>query len=304
MSNGSELNIDIVEIFKYLYVRKIFIVSVTLIFSVFSVVYSLSLPNKYTSTTLLNINDQESQSSSMLDQYSGLASIAGISIPTSGADSKAFRAVSIMKSKDFLKGLIEYDSRILPSIMASESYDQDSQELIFDSTQYDVNENKWIREAIYPYSVTPTYIEAHEHYLGLIETEIDQETNYIEVSVTHISPHFAHTLLELIINRTNQRAKNEDLKDAENALNYLTEEDEKSSVLSLKKSINNLKESQMKIKMVANISDDYLLKTIDSPYVPLKKSSPFRALICIIGFFLGIFISVSYLIVTFYQKDN
>ena len=60
----------------------------------------------------------------------------------------------------------------------------------------------------------------------------------------------------------------------------------------------------MKIKMVANISDDYLLKTIDSPYVPLKKSSPFRALICIIGFFLGIFISVSYLIVNFYQKDN
>ena len=88
MSNGSELNIDIVKIFKYLYVRKIFIVSVTLIFSVFSVVYSLSLPNKYTSTTLLSINDQESQSSSMLDQYSGLASIAGISIPTSGADSK------------------------------------------------------------------------------------------------------------------------------------------------------------------------------------------------------------------------
>jgi len=36
MSNGNELNIDIVEIFKYLYVRKIFIVSVTLIFLVFS----------------------------------------------------------------------------------------------------------------------------------------------------------------------------------------------------------------------------------------------------------------------------
>ena len=49
-----------------------------------------------------------------------------------------------------------------------------------------------IREVIYPYSVTQ-HIEAHEHYLGLIETEIDQETNYIEVSVTHISPIFCHT---------------------------------------------------------------------------------------------------------------
>jgi len=304
MSGEDELKIDLTEIFQYLHTRKLLILFITLIFSIISVAFSLSLPNKYTSIALLNVNDQESQSSSMLDQYSGLASMAGISIPASSSDSKAFRAISIMKSKDFLKGLIDYDSKILASIMAADTYDRDTQTLLFDRDSYIAEEKKWIREAPRPYSVIPTYIEAHEHYLGLIETEIDQQTNYITVSITHISPYFAHDLLQLIISRTNEIAKMEDLIDAENALNYLADEDNKSSILSLKKSINNLRESQMKIKMVANISDDYLLRIVDSPYVPLKKSSPSRAIICIIGFFLGIFTSVSFLIFSFFYKKQ
>ena len=60
----------------------------------------------------------------------------------------------------------------------------------------------------------------------------------------------------------------------------------------------------MKIKMLANVSNDYLLKVIDSPYMPLKKSSPKRAIICILGFFFGLFSAVTYLVIIFFTKEN
>lgn len=304
MTNNNEFNIDIVEIFNFLFSKKLLIVAVITIFSIASVFYSLSIPNQYTSQALLTINDEESKSSSVLDQYSGLASMAGISVPGTSSDSKAYRALATIKSKDFLKVLIDSDDSLLPAIMAIKSYDKESRKIIYDDSQYNSDKNIWIRDVEYPLNTKPTYIEAHEHYLSLIVTEIDQITKYIKISVSHQSPLFSQKLLSLIINKTNEISKTEDLRNAEKSLSFLGEEDSRSSILSIKKSISGLMESQMKIKMLANVSDDYLLKIIDSPYIPLKKSSPNRAVICILGFFFGLFIAVAYLVIIFFTKEN
>ena len=49
---------------------------------------------------------------------------------------------------------------------------------------------------------------------------------------------------------------------------------------------------QLKTLMLANIEKDYLFSTIDPPFIPLMKSSPSRALICILITLLGGLISI------------
>ncbi len=299
MKNESD-NIDLYEVFEELLksIKLIFIT--TLIASVVVIFYSLSLSNIYTSSSLLTINEQDEKSSSVLNQYSGLASMAGISLPQNSADAKAYRAIATIRSKDFLKILIEMDPSILPSIMAAKKYDLNSNKLTYDENSYDLLKDAWVREVDIPYSQKPTYIEAHEHYLGMIETEVDQISRYIKISVTHISPIFAQYLLEKIIETTNEISRVNDLSESENALNFLAEEDSKTSIISIKRSISSLIDTQLKTKMLAKISDDYLLKIIDSPHIPLKKSAPNRAVICIIGFFIGLFLSCIFVITRFY----
>ena len=300
MNDKNDNSIDILEITSTLLKNKFLIIGMTFLFSVFSVYYALSIPNTYTSSSQLSINDQDSKASSMLNQYSGLASIAGISMPQSSADSKAYRAIATINSNDFFKVLIDSDPTILPSIMAAKSYDVETKKLLFDDESYDVDKSSWVRKPTKLYSSEPSYIEAHEYYLGLFDTEFEQVTRYINISVNHVSPIFAHHLLNLMIETANEIARSSDLEDAENSLDFLKEEDLKISIISINKSISGLIDQQLKTKMLAKISNDYLLRKLDSPFIPIRKSAPNRPVICIFGFILGFFGSCFFVILRFF----
>ena len=74
--------IDVLEIFKVLWNSKILILSSVLIISSISLIISLFLTNLYTSSALLEVEDYQNNSNMQgLSRYSGLASLAGISIP-------------------------------------------------------------------------------------------------------------------------------------------------------------------------------------------------------------------------------
>ena len=86
MSNKNE--IDLSEFIRTLWDNKIFIIIVCIIFGVSSVIYALSLPNKYTSSSTLIISDTSSSTDGlggMASQYGGLASLAGVRLPTSSS---------------------------------------------------------------------------------------------------------------------------------------------------------------------------------------------------------------------------
>ena len=83
---------------------------------------------------------------------------------------------------------------------------------------------------------------------------------------------------------------------AEESIMYLNEQLENTQQSSLRESINILFEKELKTKMFANIRTDYIVEYVDSPYIPENKYSPSRSLICIIGIMLGLFFSISYVI--------
>ena len=282
---------------------KYIILATTLLFSLVSVYYALSIPNYYKSSALLKVAGQNS-SPSIMSQYSGLASIAGISLPSNGSQNDAYLATATLKSRDFLNHLIQIDDEIVPALIATKDYDIINANIIYDEKSYDLRKKQWVREPSYPFKTVPSNLEVYEKYINeALSTSIDKESGYVSISITHISPKFSYKFLNLIISEINSLSRANDLESSKNALEYLYLEASKNSIASIDSSINNLIEAQLKTQMMAQISDEYLLEIIDEPFIPELKSGPNRKSIAFIGFLIGVLVS-SLGCIIFYLRSN
>ena len=152
--------IDLKELFKIVWNGKRIIIGITAVFAIGAVVYSLMLTNYYKSESILVASD--SQNLGSLSQYSGLASLAGVSLPSAGGDG-VVEIIETIKSRVFVKHLLTFEN-ILPSLMAPKSFDALSQELYFDLNVYDPQEKSWKS------GLKPSYIETHETYISNVLT--------------------------------------------------------------------------------------------------------------------------------------
>tara|TARA_B100001113_G_C21120910_1_gene627339 strand:+ start:137 stop:1069 length:933 start_codon:yes stop_codon:yes gene_type:complete len=296
MSNNSiyKEEFDILEIIRIFWRQKYLIAGITTFFAIFSVFYALSLPNLYTSSALLKVTKQEQSSGGSLaeltSRYGGIASMAGISMPSSGVDSATY-AMEIIKSREFAKHLMEFPNVKL-NLMAVESYNNANKEIIYNDEIYDVDKQVWIRENPGSGNIEPSYLEVHDTALKALVVNKDDITGLITISFEHLSPIFAQEFVTLVINEVNNITREIKLKEVNAALDFLNLEQEVVKQQGLRTTINALISKQLNEKMMASIKDDYLLSIIDPPIAPEIKSSPKRATICILITIFGGLISL------------
>jgi uncharacterized protein involved in exopolysaccharide biosynthesis len=300
--NSLDDYIDISKIYKILLSGKYIIISITGIFAILSLLIALNLPNYYKSEALLH--PRSSSNISGLSQYSGIAAMAGVTLP-SATDNKSTKAIELIKSRNFVKHLISFDN-ILPSILASKKFNVSNGELIFNDKVYNSISKKWVRKQVGNRPVTPSYLEAHESYMKMININQDKITGFIYISVEHISPVFAQNFLDLIIQESNHIIRKKELEESASGINYLTSEFANTSFVEIRESISSLIEMQLETQMVAQINQDYVLVEIEPPFTPEIKSRPTRSILCIlitaIGGLLGIFIVLARHY--FFRKSN
>lgn len=284
--------VDFFQSLKIIWTNKLLIVSLTFLTSIFSVFFALSLPNYYTSSALLVPKDGGDSSSSMLGQYSGLASMAGIDIGGE-KENKTDLAIATLKSRHFVElisGSIENFAQIL---VASKSYDENTESIVFDPEIYDMRTKKWVRNVKHPLTPEPSILELHTIFnTEVLSTNVDQKTGFINIGIELISPIDAKYFLETIIEKLNEISRKNAVVEAEKSLYFLNSELSKVSTLSLKNSLDKLVDVELNKKMMAEVNKDYLLKIIDPPFIPERKSRPQRAIICIIGFLFGLVTSI------------
>ena len=276
-----EDEISLREIVSVLWNGKLLISAITTFFALTSIIVSLSLTNYYTSESLLISRDKQESGMSSL---SGLASIAGVDLSSQGASLN--KVIDIIQSREFVKRLITYDD-VLPSIMAAKSYDTSTKKLSFDPELYNESSKTWVRDAPVNRDVVPSYIETHKEYSELLSITKDRLTGHVTIKIEHISPVFAYDFLSLVIQEANDVYREIDIDGANKALTYLNQELSGSPQVELKKSITNLMENQLETKMMASIHDDYVLMTLEPPFIPERKSGPVRSLIVILSTISG-----------------
>ena len=126
----------------------------------------------------------------------------------------------------------------------------------------------------------------------MVSVTLNKDTGYLVISTISISPIFAEKLLSLIIEETNELTRNKDLIESDKAMKYLVNLSSQTTNNSVKNAINKIIESQLETQMLANINKDYLLQSLDPPYIPEIKFAPSRSSIAILGTVTGFIISI------------
>ena len=296
--------IDLRELFSIIWQGKWWILAITFVFAVGSVFYSLSLPNIYKSEVTLAPTEEASGGglSQMAGQLGGLATLAGVNLGPQGTD-KTTMAIEVLQSRAFLTEFVKtYD--ILPELMATEEWTpQDG--LKYNSELYNPETKEWVREVEPPKQPEPTsweYVEVFRNEVLLVDR--DPETGLVTVSVNHQSPEIAQQWAEWLVTDVNNHMRERDIEEAQRSLEYLDSELEKTSLSNMQQVFYQLIEKQTQTIMLANVRPEYIFQVLDPAVVPEQKAKPSRALICIIGTFLGGFLSIGLVLVrNIFRKD-
>ena len=289
--------IDVRELIQIIWGGRIIVIGATFVGSVIVVIVSLMLPDVYRATALLAPSRSEAPgiSSSLASQLGGVASLAGINLGGNESDRTAL-GLEILKSRKFLSEFIERRQILIP-LFAGKRWDSTTGALELDPTVYDVSSGEWVRRVSPPKKKVPTLLEAHEEFLKrVLSVSQDQNTGFVSISVDHVSPILAQRWVDWLIEDLNQSVMRSDVTDAQQAIEFLNSQIAATSLAEMKAVFFRMIEEQTKTVMLAKVSPEYLLRTLDPAFVPEEKVSPNRPLICVLGALLSMFIGV--LIVT------
>ena len=296
--------IDLKELFTVLWSGKWLISAITSVAAAASVAIALMLPNIYTANTLLAPAEQSGGGmSALMQQYGGLASLAGVSLPGGEDGSRAQLGIQLMKSLAFIGDFVERRD-ILPELMAVESWDAGSGQIVFDLESYDAASETWVREVEAPKLPTPSAQEAHKAFSGILGVSQDKQTGYVTVSIEHQSPNVAAQWVNWLVEDVNTAVKSQDVAEAEKSIEYLREQVTNTSLADLQAVFFDLIQSQTETVMPAEVRQEYVFKTIDPAVAPEEKSKPSRALICVLGTLLGGMLSVVIVLIRHYARSE
>lgn len=285
-------DIDLLELVSALWASKIQIICTTIIAAVISVVYALSLPNLYTSSALLAPSDNSGAGlSGMLNQYSGLASMAGVSLPGGGDVSKAALALEVVQSRAFAHAFIKKHD-ILPELMAVEYWRSSDRTLMIDSDIYNDESGVWNLDEPNTPSGAPSDQEAVKAFRGILSASQDKLTRFVTISITHMSPDIAKNWVNWLVQDLNETMRQKEIKEGQQSIEYLKRQAAETALADLDQVFYELMQAQMQRTMLAQVRREYALTTIDPAISPEIKSAPRRAFICLVGVILGGMIGV------------
>jgi len=289
--------IDLRELFGIIWQGKCWIIAITFVFAVGSVLYSLSLPDIYKSEATLAPSEEAGGGglSQMAGQLGGLASLAGVNLGQQGVD-KTTIAIEILQSRAFIKNFVEKHD-ILPELIAVEEWNR-GKGLIYDEEVYNPDSKEWVREVEPPQQPKPSsweYVKVFRE--KTLEVSKDDTTGLVTIAVNHQSPEIARHWVVWLIEEINNHMREREIQEAQLSLEYLDKELQSTSLSGMQQVFYQLIEKQTQTIMLANVRPEYIFQTLDPAVVPEQKAKPSRALICIIGTFLGGFLGVGFVLV-------
>jgi len=283
--NNDEL--DLMQLFRILFNGKWYIVIVTSLVSFFVLLFSLSLPNIYQSKALIVPVQSSKNISDSLNNYSGLASLAGINLPSQNNQNNSIEAMHKLNSLSFFEDNV-LPNIFLPDLMALKSWDNQTNKLSYDEEIFNESDNSWIRDFSYPGTRIPTaqesYKKFHEKHFSFSE---DTKTGFITLSIKHQSPNIAKEWSELIFREINSFYRQKDKLNSEQSAEFLISKIAMTNISEIKEAMAALLQQEIQKLTLIEVNQSYVFDYLDPPQIMEQKSEPNRTLILILGILLG-----------------
>lgn len=296
--------IDLAELWHAIWSGKLIIIIISALFAISSVLYAINQPNIYKATTLLSPAGEQSGAgglAKMAGQFGGLASLAGINLD--GGTDKTGLALEVLKSRFFLENFISKHQLLVP-LMAVKDWNAATNELIFDDEIYNSKNNTWLGEVKASKSPEPSPWQAFKAFKSIFNIVSDTTTGMITLSIEHYSPETATQWLKLLVADINSTMREQDKVAAQNSIDYLTNKLKETQLADMQTVFYQLIEEQTKTIMLAEVSTEYVLKTVDPANAPEEKAKPKRALIVVLGTILGGILSMLIVLIRYFTKKQ
>lgn len=278
------------ELIAMVWRRKWTMIIVTSIFALASVALALYLPNQYTATVLLRpaTTNASSTLSRLAGQFGGLAALAGVNIGNGGDADKSVDAIALAKSWNFLDQFIR-ENHIEVELIAVTRWNRVANKLEIDSSIYDEVSKTWIRkfDSKKGESAEPSSWELFKELSKRLEINQDKKTGIITISVEYYSPDVARDWVTKLVSKINRTIQDRDRREASKSIEYLQKQIGLTNISTMQNVFYKLIEEQTKNLMLADLSDEYVLKTLSPAMIPEEKSKPKRPVICVLGTLLG-----------------
>jgi uncharacterized protein involved in exopolysaccharide biosynthesis len=291
-STSRDNAIDLRELFHVLWAGKWLVGGFAFAAVVLATIVAFMLPNVYRAEALLAPNNQEGTDglSALAAQYGGLAALAGVELGGGDVDKTAI-GLEILKSRKFISDFITRHDLLVP-LMAAEGWDRVTGRLEVDSDKYDPASSSWVRKVRPPKSIVPSSQEAYEEFMDILSVSQDSKTGFVTLAVEHYSPTIAKQWVDWLVDDLNAYVMQQDVTEAEHAIQYLNRQIENTALAELRGVFFRLIEEQTKTVMLAKMSNEYLLKTLDPAVAPELRFKPRRPLIILLVGMLGGFLGV------------
>jgi uncharacterized protein involved in exopolysaccharide biosynthesis len=284
---GYDDEIDLFELVQTVWSGKWVIILVSILAAAVSAWVSLQLPNVYTvQVKIAPVEDEGgAQMNALVGQYGGLASLAGIPLP-SGGSGQSELLLEILQSRSFLEPFIR-DQSLGPRLIAIEGYDLIEKQEVVDSEKYDPTEKRWVRVVELPQTPEPSGEELFEAFSEALSVTKDKTSPVITISFEHRSPLLGYEVLAALVKRVDDFARSRDRTRSQQSIEYLEQKLSETRLVDVEKVLYQMIESQTKTLMLAEVNKDYAFQVIDAPQVPEKHSKPSRALIVVLSTLVG-----------------
>jgi uncharacterized protein involved in exopolysaccharide biosynthesis len=210
--------------------------------------------------------------SAALGSVGGLASLAGIALP--GTDYGVEETLAVLKSRQFTEPFL-VDEKIAPQVFAG-LWDKDS--------------GKWKVEESKQPSLAKTYLR-FEKMLTVTRTI---KTGLITIQIDWKDSAKATHWVNELIRRLNVEMRSRAIARADASVGYLQKEWGSTQDVSTREAIGRLIETQVKQRMLANVTEDYALRVIDRAMLadPSDTIRPNKPLLVLVGMIFGVLMGI------------
>jgi uncharacterized protein involved in exopolysaccharide biosynthesis len=192
---------------------------------------------------------------SVLDSLGGLASQAGINL-TSSADTSVEETLAVLKSRQFTTSFI-IDKDLMPKLYAK---------------KWDAAAHKWK----VPLDDQPTQARAFKKFDEKIRTvDRDKKSGLVTMQIDWTDRFEAADWANEMVRRVNAEMRARAIRQADDSMGYLEKELSTTSEVETREAINKLIESQVKQRMLANVTPDYAFRVVDKAVAP-DSDDPIR----------------------------
>lgn len=296
--------IELTKLFSVLWRGKYFVIIFTIFSLAFGSIYLRSLSIKYEVSILL-APVQGEQISTDFGNLGGLASLAGISLPTGGTND--FSKYKIMLNTQEISELIFKDKKLIQELFASE-WDKDKEVFREPKQKRKQLVKNYFKELLTgqpPKTYEgPNPAQLKEHIQTNINIGIDRKTQYIKLSAESSEPELIAKLLTSMIYTTDALFKKKFIKHSTDAISFYQNKISKARSQEHREILATLIAKEEKKLLLATRSGPFVAEIITGPNKSLNPTYPKATLILAVSIMFGVFLSCGFLLIRNLLKDN